>query len=323
MKHQLRNQIKRGLVMNDLVKIEDSKVLTVFTTDKGLDPVLQKIKTMVDDFEHDLETEAGRKRTASLGHSVARSKTYLDALGKDLVTDWKNKAKVVDSERKRMRDQLDDLKSVALEPLTKWKAEQEELARIAAKKAAAEKLQKEIDDLYDYAVLLNEQFDRERLEAADKAKAEAERVELERLQREKQIAIKAAAKAKAEAAQEALELAKKVEAEKKANELAIEQAKIQKIAAEERAKVLAEQAEQREKQAAEQARIDEISRQQAEEARIKSESEAREANKKHVGSIRKAAKEALMSECGLDEKLAKEVVMAINSNLIPNVSIQY
>jgi hypothetical protein len=48
----------------------------------------------------------------------------------------------------------------------------------------------------------------------------------------------------------------------------------------------------------------------------------RESNNIHVGAVRKAAKESLMAT-GLDEVMAKRVVMAIHNGSIPSVEIKY
>ena len=48
-----------------------------------------------------------------------------------------------------------------------------------------------------------------------------------------------------------------------------------------------------------------------------------EANKKHAGGIRRAAKLDLIEITGVDEKLAVRIVMAISKKLISNVSINY
>lgn len=49
----------------------------------------------------------------------------------------------------------------------------------------------------------------------------------------------------------------------------------------------------------------------------------REANKKHIGKIRKAAKEDLMAKCDISEDVAKAVVLAIASGSIQHVTINY
>lgn len=171
-------------------------------------------------------------------------------------------------------------------------------------------------------------------------KKEEERAELERLrqeqakreqeEREARIAAEAKAQAEAEAKRQAEEHARQLEAQKAAAKAEAERKEreaAEAIARAEREKQEAiAQAEAQAKAAAEQAeraRQDEIRRQQEERARIQREAEAREANKRHVGAIRKAAKEALMTECRLTEDQAKSVVMAINSGKIPSVKINY
>ncbi|TDI70252.1 MAG: hypothetical protein E2O86_04100 [Bacteroidetes bacterium] len=48
----------------------------------------------------------------------------------------------------------------------------------------------------------------------------------------------------------------------------------------------------------------------------------RESNKKHIGKIRREAKDCLIA-CGLSEEIAKEVVLAIHKGNIKNVQIKY
>ena len=71
-----------------------------------------------------------QKGIASMAYKVAQTKTLLDNLGKDLTADWKAKAKVVDEERKRMREELDALKDQVRTPLTEF--ENREKERVAA-----------------------------------------------------------------------------------------------------------------------------------------------------------------------------------------------
>lgn len=80
---------------------------------------------------------------------------------------------------------------------------------------------------------------------------------------------------------------------------------------------------ERVKREAEEARKAEIAKQEAEAARVAAEQEARERNRKHVGSIRSAAKYALMEHVGLKEEQARAAVLAINAGKIPNIKIEY
>jgi len=104
-----------------LVAIEKINPLQLFTQD-GVEPLLEKITAEVKSFKTNITTAKGRKDVATLANKVARSKTLLDGMGKDLTAEWKAKSKVVDESRKKIRDELDELKVVARKPLTDWEA---------------------------------------------------------------------------------------------------------------------------------------------------------------------------------------------------------
>ena len=70
---------------------------------------------------------------ASLAYKVARSKTALDNVGKELVAELKEVPKKIDAERKRMRDLLDSWQAEVRKPLTEW--EEAEAARVAKHEA--------------------------------------------------------------------------------------------------------------------------------------------------------------------------------------------
>lgn len=318
--------------MSELVVIEQQSVLAAFSTEDGLQSVINQAKQTVSEFEHDLSTAAGRKRTASLAHKVARLKTTLDGMGKESVADLAARKKAVDANRKAMRDQLDALKEEARKPLTDWEEEQ---ARIEAEEAA-KKIQQEIARDHEFALMMNAEFDRKAEEERKAAEeAEQKRIEAERKaqqEREAQMLKEAEERARIEAEQKAKAEQERMERERIAAEERAAQAEREKIAAEERAKAQAELAErqriEREKQieqeriaAEESARQQEIDRQKAEQERIAKEQEEREANKRHVGAVRKAAKEALMQFT--DEATAKKIVMAINNGEVPSVTISY
>lgn len=65
-----------------------------------------------------------------------------------------------------------------------------------------------------------------------------------------------------------------------------------------------------------------IDAQAAKEARDLKEKNRKESDRKHVGSIRKSAKEDIML-LGFTEQQAKQLVLAIHNNEIDNISINY
>lgn len=307
----------------DIVQYEEKTVLQLFSSEDGLKPIIGEVEKVVRSFEHDLSTATGRKKTASLAAKVSSFKVKIDGMGKDLVADWKTKAKAVDVNRKELRDTLDELRDEARKPLTEWEAEQERIEAEEQAKREAEALAAKIEDDHEMALLMNREFDRVREEEAK----EAERIRLEqeaeakRHQEEREKRIAEEAKAQAEREKIAAEEREKaaIVAKENAEREAAEAAKRAEIAAAE-AKV---RAEEQAKAAAEAARQEQIQLREMEERADREAQEARERNKEHIGSIRKQAKECLMKIAGIDEDLAKTIVLAISNDKIKNVSINY
>lgn len=307
----------------DLVVIEKKNVLAVFTKDGEIDPILEKIAKEARTFVADVKTAQGRKDIASMAYKVARTKTYLDDLGKQLVDEMKELPKKVDASRKSARDFLDSLKDEVRKPLNDWEAEQERIE--AEKKAAAEAeaLAKQVESDHELALLMNAEFDRQ---AEEKRKAEAEA----KIAYERKIAEDAAAKAKAEAESKAL-------AEKQAQEkllldakLAQERAEREKAEAERLAAQAKADAELRAKMASEQAEKDRQLAIENERKRIEAIAEAegkaeaeREADKSHKKRINNAILAAILAESGITDEQGKAIVIAIASGKVPHVKISY
>lgn len=112
--------------------------LTVYSASNGLDPYLAQIRAEIDSFVPDVSTKKGRDAIASIAYKVAKSKTALDNLGKDLVAELKDVPRKIDAERKRMRDTLDLWKDEVRKPLTDFELAEE--ARVAGHKAKIQAL---------------------------------------------------------------------------------------------------------------------------------------------------------------------------------------
>ena len=109
--------------------------LAVFTADKGLEPWLQQIRAEVDKFQQtlpELTTAKGRERYASMAYKIAKSKTALDAVGKQLSAEQKEVPKKIDAERKRVWDTLELWQEEVRKPLNDW--EEADRARVAGHK---------------------------------------------------------------------------------------------------------------------------------------------------------------------------------------------
>lgn len=105
--------------MKELINIEIMTPAAVYSAG-GIDEILDSIRGFAGSLVPDVSTAKGRKEIAAVAYKVAKSKTHLDALGKELVFGWKESAKKVDADRKRMRDELDALKDEVRAPLTAW-----------------------------------------------------------------------------------------------------------------------------------------------------------------------------------------------------------
>lgn len=327
--------------------------LQVFQAANGLDPYLQQIRAEIDGFVPDVSTKKGRDAIASIAHKVARSKTALDNVGKELVADLKEIPKKIDAERKRMRDLLDAWKDEVRAPLNAW--EQAEADRVAGHEHALQSMRDlaECEDMdaggiqsriaIAEAIVVGESWEEFEAEAHRvKAAAltalqlaltkrqayEAEQAELERLraeaaqreqkEREERIAREAAEQAQLEAERRALGERQEAERRELALKLEAEQAARRELEARQRA----EQAERDSAARAEQAAAAERQRQADEQARIEAEAKAREADKAHKAAINRAALEAFIAG-GMPEECAKQAVTLIAKRQIPNVSISY
>lgn len=329
----------------DLVVIEKKNAMAVFTNNDQLDPLIEAIEKEARSLVPDVTTKKGRDAIASMAHKVARSKTYIDNAGKDLVAELKALPKQIDESRRVVRERLDALKDEVRRPLTEWEAEQ---ARIAAEKAAEEErqrieaeqkaeleaLKKQIETDHEMALLMNDAFDREQAEK----KAEAER---QRIAREEEIKRQAEEKAKREATEKAQREIDAAAAREREAILAKERAERERIEAQERAvreqREAAERAE-REKQAAVEAErrkaqeeADRIRREAelreqarlAEEKRKADEQARREADVKHRKAVGTEIVKALLANTSLTRDQAIEVLTAVKDGRIPHTGISY
>lgn len=104
---------------DDLIVAETLRPEIVFAPG-GVDALLEKLERDVRAVATDISTKAGRAAISSLAHKVSRSKTALDDLGRGLVADWKLRSALVDAERRRIRERLDELRDEVRRPLTEW-----------------------------------------------------------------------------------------------------------------------------------------------------------------------------------------------------------
>ena len=292
-----------------LIVLEDLKAADVFVAN-GLDPYLAQIEQEVKAFKPDITTTKGRKEIGSMARKIGSSKTFLDNAGKELNAEAKLKAKLVDNERKRCREFLDNLRDEVRAPLLAYeedikKKEAEQLEKYNALKLivstvdafgsplSTEELSNslidlnvlEVDESYgDYELpalkaktkgLVDLQT---AIDEATKQFEHEKRLEQERIIAEEQERIEYEAETKRQAKIEAeRELQNQVDRANKEKQDAIEaaaKAEQERIEADKRAKAEAEEAEAKRLKQAEQAKIDaENDKQRAIEAEKKRQSD--------------------------------------------------
>ena len=319
--------------VTDLVVIEKQNAMAVFTTKEQLDPIIEAIEKEARSLVPDVSTRKGRDAIASMAHKVARSKTYIDNAGKDLVAELKALPKQIDESRRIVRERLDALKDEVRRPLTEWEAEQERIKAEEAMNAMhAEALEMNIrfdqelaakfEADHEMALLMNKDFDRDREEQRRQAE-QAQREHEERIKREaaEQARRDAEAKHKAE-----IEAAARREAEEKAR---AELAERQRVEAEQRAareKQEAEARARREKEeavAAERRRLEEAEAARLAEEQRKAEEEARRAaDKEHRRTVNRRVIADLIAQ-GIPEEFAQKALLAIAGGKVQDAHIKY
>ena len=209
-------------------------------TNNGYSSILDKIEAVAKNFEGDATTYEGRDQIRSFAYKIARSKTALDDMGKELVKNWKKKAALIDEQRRTVRIRLDELKDKVRKPLTDYENTEKErievrnnrisqisqmpfdLMDINHIKEAIEKIKslinfdwQEFKDKAEAAYQEKLEFYNLKITAIEKEIADkeadkeaAKKAEEDRKIREEQIRISAKKEAEAEAAQKILQIEK-------------------------------------------------------------------------------------------------------------------
>jgi chromosome segregation ATPase len=311
-----------GIIVNDedivsfpVNGLPDAKLLSpLWHTEGAVEPILERLRTVIRSMpKGNVLTKTGRAEIASLAYKIAGAKSRLEKFGKELADDAKNLPKIIDGNRRILKDGLEELQVEVRKPLDDF---DEELLRLKSKLEAiranapsfmdrtAEQLQARLDALKAMTIASSEWGDmaEEAVDAraqsvatltgmlAQRVTYDAEQVELEKLRVEK--AAREQADRDAEIAKKAAEEATRTAEEKIAAEhlkevLALQAAKDAKEAAEKAQKEAEEAQERAEARARE---VEAQANQQAEEARLRAieeeqtkqrlEQEARDAEQK-------------------------------------------
>ena len=159
----------------ELLIIDDTQIeLAQAFSKNGLQPVLDRIREEAMKHKPDITTATGRSAIATNASNVAKSKTGLVQMRKDLVADMKARCKIIDAEGSRMEKNLNELKVEVRKPLTDWEEAEEvrvanlkgyitEMKRLASTEVTHSKNSDELDSILDALcdILVTEELFRE------------------------------------------------------------------------------------------------------------------------------------------------------------------
>ena len=324
--------IKTANTIDALVTTEIEDARAVFTTVGALKPYLDKIEGVVKAFPGaDVSTEAGRDAIRSFAHKLSRIKGKLEAEGKKVADDVKALPKIVDANRKEVRDTIEAWQETVRRPLTEWEEAEEKCKAV------------HIQNLTDLATCrsglaaLSLRDLRQRLDVASKIMSGttapdefAEQYETEWQQTRAEVEQAIAARERYEAEQAELEALRKEKAEREAAEKA-------RLEAEERAaraKAMADAREREDRERQERAKaeaeaaaaraVEQERQRQENEARMARErEEARARDAKHREAVIVAAVQALIDEAGVSPFEAQTCIDAIAEGKIPGARILF
>ncbi|WP_279141313.1 hypothetical protein [Sphingomonas paucimobilis] len=310
------------------------------------DDLFAHILREVEAFEPDLTTAKGRDAIKSFAFKITRTKTAIDAAGKQLNEEARARINVVDAARRDARDKLDKLADQVRRPLTEW--EEAEKARLARCREIIDAIKADavvtLDDTADtvrtrgsavYTTALDPAEFGDLLAEAEAAKAatvevlkaalgrltkeEADRAELEKLRAE------AAEREAAEAARREEEARKAREAEEarlaEERRVAAEKAEADRIARIER-----EAADRAKREAEDAARAEEARRDREHAEQLAAERRrAEEAERAHEAERQRIAKEEADRKAAADAEAAEQARRVRNrahrSNLMGQAKI--
>lgn len=111
------NPIALVIAQNPVLALTDKEKFAEF---------LKDIKAEIDAHVPDVSTAKGRKEIGALAYKVTRSKTAIDAAGKELNASKRKEIDAVDAERREIWARLETLADEVRKPLTEWEAAEEE-----------------------------------------------------------------------------------------------------------------------------------------------------------------------------------------------------
>lgn len=112
----------------NLVALVDESPIEVLKDEGKRNALYGKIRALIAEQKPDLSTQAGRDRIKSFVYKITRTRTALDAAGKDATAEMRAAISAVNDLRNDAESALKLLEAEARKPLTEWEEEQERQA---------------------------------------------------------------------------------------------------------------------------------------------------------------------------------------------------
>lgn len=128
MKPAERANAVQEIEAENLVALVDDSPLVVLKDEAKRSALYAKIRKLISEQKPDLSTQAGRDRVKSFVYKITRTRTAIDAAGKEDTAELRKTIDAVNALRNDAESALKILEAEARKPLTEWEAEQERQA---------------------------------------------------------------------------------------------------------------------------------------------------------------------------------------------------
>lgn len=102
-------------------------------TPQSHDAIVALVSSEIKEFVGDISTEKGRKEIKEFAFKIAKIRNRIEDAKKEVTADWAERKKNVDTQARLIKNSLEDLEAIALQPLTDF--QNAEKARIAEHEA--------------------------------------------------------------------------------------------------------------------------------------------------------------------------------------------
>jgi len=317
----------------DIITIDRSTAFATFTSDDpaaAFAPVLAELRAIVNAWESPgVETADARNEIKSFAFKLTKSRTAVEAIGKELAVEAKAIPKRIDASRRYIESEIEAIRDAVRAPLTEW--ERSETARVDRHKNTLEVIASIAQAMTPTSALDVLRANISKLESIDHSMGEefATEIDIAKAAALKSVTAALTAREKADAEASELEALRKEKADRERLEREADIAAEAARAAEKREREAAAARERQLIEAKEAAERAAVAAAETAKAQLEAQKEAeaadqrkREANKRHRGNVNRAALEALVAN-EIDEATAKKVIGLIALGRIPAISITY